>query len=204
MAKYYILNSANEPIEVTLETIIKDEKLPTQVDVDTVKKMAEDKVKKAEDDLAKEVKRADDLLTSKVSAETSAREAEEKLKPLNDELEKLRPLETEITELKTKHGELQTSLLSNRRNDLIQKLGLDGDKKKEIETMDGSALDMMEKTLALVGVGNGNKDNRGRNFDRNDSRFDNDTKPVSAHKSIVQALENNALRTVGNQSAGDE
>lgn len=192
MPDYFLLNSDGTTYtKVTLEDIVKAN--PTQLawerDVQTVK----DGAKSLQDQLDAKVKQLtaelDSATSAKLTAESLVSEKDKELEPLKKKVEDLTPLEAKVKELTEKVTAAETQALTSRRKSIINTYGIkDEDKIKEIEAMDSSQLDTVEKAAKLFGDIPASRNNQ-NNFDRNNNQnYNMNSDDADAHDDLVAGL----------------
>lgn len=198
MATYYLLDSEGKPQPIELADLMKQEKLVLDADLQTVKGSSETKVRNLETELATAKARADELLNRAVTAESASEDVKKQLDTLKSISERVPTLESELNALKEKHSAAETQLLTTRRNSLIEKYALDGEKKTQIESMTAEELTSAEKAAALFG--NPPSRQSQQNYDRNPNRSRNqEWDETNGIADLREGMKE--IRTVGANSA---
>lgn len=190
MPTYYVLDGTEyKPIDLSI--IMKDEKLVTDADLQTVKGSSETARARLQTELDETKKRADELLTRALTAESAVDTVKKEYEPFKEKAEKLESLETELNSLREKNSAAETQLLDNRRKAILDKFGIkdDDEKASDIKSMTAEQLDIAEKALALAPVPSNESQQRGNRFDRSPgwgNRVENET---SAHEDLVAGMQ---------------
>lgn len=199
MATYYLLDGS-EYKEVSLDDLLKAEKLVKEADLLTIKGSSETKAKTLEAEIASLKENNEKLLGRSISAESASEEVKKQLDNLKPIAEKVPTLETELNALKEKHSAAETQLLTTKRNSIIEKYQLKDEAKAKIESMSAEQLASAEEAFSLIGSPPSNKSPQ--NYDRNPNRSrQQDWDESSGLQDIKEGM--SEIRTVGASAANE-
>ena len=155
MAQYFI-KDGEEYKAVTLDDLIKSEKLVTEAVFLEVKGSAETRQKQLTDKNAELQTSVDSLLARATTAESAVETVKAELEPLKLEAAKVSPLMQQVTELTTRSSAAEGQLLDTRRTNLIEKYNIQGEKATQVKSMTAEQLTALETSSEIFGLTPGN------------------------------------------------
>lgn len=180
---YYTLNADGSYTKVTENLVPERDVLAVKGSKETLEKQSSERI----DSLTKDL---DTMTTRATSAESELSSIKTELEPLKIEAAKVPELMTQISTLTEKSSTAITQLLTTKRQAVIDKYALDGDKKAKVEAMDEAALTSFSEALDTVGFKPGNGNNSSFN---NAPPKGSDTSGMSGEQKMRLGLEQGLL-----------
>jgi chromosome segregation ATPase len=134
-------------------------KLVVESDLVAAKASLQTQLDQAKAELTDAKTYADGNLQRAITAERDLTTVRAELDPLKNKAAQVDTLTSQVTALTTGKTELETKMLGIRRQEVATKFHIQGDKLKELESMDIAGLDNLETTLSKWGTTpNGSQD----------------------------------------------
>lgn len=143
-------------------------KLVPEADLIAAKGGLEAKLQAVEGELGEAKTQAQQATARATTAESGRVAAESKVTELTDKAAKVDELSQQLTAAQAGRTALESEVVGSKRAAIIQKFHIEGDRAKELETMDLEGLKTLEDTLGKylpVGSGNGGSAPNRSNFD---------------------------------------
>lgn len=151
MTDYYVKDGETYKI-VSLDDLIKSEKLVKEADFLTVKGSAETRQNQLEAKNTELQSKVDELTTRATTAESALEGVNKELEPLKVEAAKVPTLEQQVTELTSAKSAAETQLLDTRRDSVIQKYNITGEQVAKVKSMTVEQLTSFEESATVLGI----------------------------------------------------